>query len=315
MVNKKWSIKILANAINATIRTDKDFFIAVSGQTGSGKSTAALWIAKKVNSNFKIKTGIVYSREELINAINTFPKFSVIICDEAITSLFKRDFMQREQKEMLRLFDVCRYRNLVVILCIPIFWSLDKHVLESKIKLRVHIDRTGFAILFKPMNHPHSPDPWARKQNLKVSPNWDANPDSRRMVGFIGWMTIPDMPKGWKKVYLKWQEIKKEEIGKKAEILEKESKAKTKKFADTIETYVLFSLVQLKLLTIGALKEYCAYKGIRYVTLKSRMDTMRKLTSENSDMNVTLKDPGKIDFDYVPVEDLKNEPKLNKIVI
>lgn len=290
MVNRVWSIRSLADIINQTIRTDKDFFVGISGETGSGKSTLAIWLAKRISKDFKIKNNIVYSREDLINAINTFPKFSVIICDEAITALFKRDFMQKAQKDMLRLFDICRHRNLVVILCIPVFWSLDKHVLESKVKLRLHIDKTGFAIMFKPTNHPHSPDPWSRQHNLKVAPDWDNSPNARRMVGWIGWLKFPDLRPKWKEVYLKWQQKKKEEIAQMSDAEVKKKEKDIKRFVDNIRAFQMHELMHYKILKLSQLKEYCILTNTKYTALQKNIQKIREALRDKTEVK-----PGEVE--------------------
>ena len=132
--------------------------------------------------------------------VNNLPKKSVIVADEAVMMFFKRDFMQREQKDLLKILDICRYRNLIIIFCLPQFFSLDKHIL-GRIRMRAHIHSRGVGLLFKRSINPFIRDPWFQKENEKNCYDWDWQPDPQRAKGFIGIIEFGDMTKGEKKMY------------------------------------------------------------------------------------------------------------------
>lgn len=273
---REWSMEELAGMINETIRTDKDFVMAVSGETGSGKSTLAIKLAKRIYPDFNIKRDIIYSREELIARINDSPKFSVIIMDEAINALFRRDFMKKQQKYILRLFDMCRDKNLVVILCVPVFWSIDKHLLESKVKLRLHIERTGLSFMFKPTNHPHSPDIWARKYNLLCSPKWDYYPDATRMIGFLGILHFGDLGAEEKRIYLEDKRIKKLELAKREEEEEKKVLEEKQRIYELGKMEAFEKMRDLKLLKDGALQTLSRAEGWEKNALSNRLSAFKR---------------------------------------
>ena len=196
----QWSIKELCEDINKTLEIDKDFPIAISGFPGSGKSTLADHLARCGDPNYKIKTHMIFTRKDLIDAINNLPPKSYIIIDEAVAVLFKRDFMQSGQKEVLKMLDICRYRNLVLIFCVPNFWALDNHLL-GRIRMRIHIEKRGLGLIFTRSNNPWVQDCWFRKHNENTCWNWDYNPDATKAKGFMGLVRFGDMPEYAKKDY------------------------------------------------------------------------------------------------------------------
>ena len=204
----EWSIKQLGEDIVRTLDGDKDFPIAITGFPGSGKSTLAWHIAKEVDPNFDIKTQMIFTRNDFLNAVNTLPPKKTIIVDEAVSILFRRDFMNTKQKAILKIMDMIRYKNFCIIFCLPTFWSLDSHLL-TRIRVRCHIEKRGLSILFGRSNNPFVADFWFQKDNQKLCWNWDYNPDARKAKGFMGIAHFGDLPNYAKEIYLPLKEEKK----------------------------------------------------------------------------------------------------------
>jgi hypothetical protein len=276
MSEAQWSKKELVDNVQKTLSTDKDFPIIIDGLTGAGKSTIALQLAKLGCSWFDINSDVIFSRDELIEKISTAKLGSFIVVDEAINLLFKRDFMDKKQKFVLKLLDMCRDRNLCLIMCVPNFWSIDKHILEGRIKLRIHIARTGFAFMWKPTSNPFTPDKWNRKYNESVCYNWDAYPNARKTKGFIGYLKFGDMCDSDKEKYLRIKQIKKEEIRKKEEEEEHKEKIDKEKGFVMGETMVLSLLREQGLLKKGALSLYANMRDINPEALVKRVQRFDK---------------------------------------
>jgi len=248
-----WTHAELARDVNATQESDKDFIMMVDGQTGGGKSTFAIKQAKKTCPWFDIKRDVIYSREELIDAITNSKVGSTLVCDEAINMLFSRDFMKKEQKFVLRLLDMCRDRNLCLIMCVPNFWSIDKHVFQGRVKLRVHIARTGLAFLWKPSTNPFFKDCWCKVYNEKATYNWDRYPNATKTKGFIGYLNFTDMCDGDKELYLQVKKEKKEMIAKMEEEKDKKKLEENKKLYDKGMIHTLAIAKKFGMLTPGKL--------------------------------------------------------------
>ncbi len=290
MSEAQWSILELTENINKTLGIDKDFPIIIDGLTGSGKSTLAIHLAKKGCSWFDIKKDIIFSRNELIERIMNAEKYSYIVLDEAINVLFKRDFMNRKQKFILKLLDMCRDRNLCLILCVPNFWSIDKHILDGRIRLRIHVARTGFSFMWKPSTNPFTPDKWNRKYNEQVCYNWDNYPNAKKTKGFIGYLKFGDLCDKDKQEYLSVKTIKKEEVRKAEEDEEHKQELEKQKGFIMGETMVLSMLKEQGLLKKGAFNIYASIRGENPAAVVKRVQRFSKKNGQ------TTKD---IDINYI----------------
>ncbi len=189
----QWSLNELTKTLNETAATDKDNLIGVDGSTGTGKSTISIKACKAGCSWFDMNNDILYSRDEIIDWVTNARPGSWGVADEMINVLFKRDFANKNQKFVLKIFDMCRDRNLTLFMCIPNFWAIDKHLLEGRLRLRIHVARTGLAFLWRPSSNPFAPDRWYRKYNEKVCYNWDVYPNAKRTKGFTGYLKFADL--------------------------------------------------------------------------------------------------------------------------
>lgn len=133
------SVNDFAKAINYIQHEgDNQVVIIVSGETGMGKSVFSIKLARalsKLNGMaWAYNRGMTYSSEQLKNwwlgeADERVPRYSAVIADEFITNAMNVNFMQKKQKELVRLFNIGRKnRNLCLICCIPNFTDLDSKV-------------------------------------------------------------------------------------------------------------------------------------------------------------------------------------------
>lgn len=197
----------LARAIKTVLRSDRDFVLCLSGSTGEGKSTLSLHVAQLVDENFSISNNITFSRQETIERIKTLPKYSCVVVDEAINLLFRRDFAKREQKDLLKLLDMCRDRNLCLIFNIPQAWSLDSHIL-NRVRCWIYVYKRGSALVFQPSENPFSRDPWNRALNelLVRKGQW------RRSKNYVSSLRFNKVPKQTFEKYLKVKTEKKAKL-------------------------------------------------------------------------------------------------------
>ena len=167
-------------------RMNFDSQVAISGDRGVGKSNLAIRIARECDSAFTLSSNMVWSAKDLELLIRDLPPFSAIIVDEAIAVLFRRDHMKIENKQVLRLIDICRKRNLVIIWCVPSFFALDSHFVSTQVHLWLHVFERGRANIYTPLKGRkwgYLADPWLRRENAKrgigasykKSPNWNGD--------------------------------------------------------------------------------------------------------------------------------------------
>lgn len=164
----------LAGEINKTLHDDYDFPIAITGVTGSGKSNFSIQLGKslaELNGNhFDFESNVCFTRKNIEENIKKHaPRYSLISGDEMINAMFKRDFANRKQISLIKLFNMCRYKNLAIAFVIPRFWSLDKEVRQNYIKMWVSIKRRGHAIIYIPdLEDDFSDDVWHKSENSKL---------------------------------------------------------------------------------------------------------------------------------------------------
>lgn len=168
-----YSVKRFGKHVRMILKSDRDAPIAISGFPGEGKSTLALELMKEIIDKrlYKLDQILIYSRKELMNKIYEVSKYSGLIPDEAINMLFKRDFMKSIQKELLRLLDMCRDRNLCMFFNMPEFWEFDNHI-KKRFRYWIFIPKRGIAYIFERDNNPFISDPWHLKINEKKLRQW-----------------------------------------------------------------------------------------------------------------------------------------------
>ena len=124
----KKSIKTLARLIRKRLREDWDVVIAVTGQEGCGKSTLAIELGMAVDKNFDLEQNIIYIPDYKLIAkkiTEELKKYSVLIIDEAIKTMYKRRWQARAQIFLNQLYSICRKQNIATILCMPSFSTVS----------------------------------------------------------------------------------------------------------------------------------------------------------------------------------------------
>ena len=174
MTRRFTSVKELAGEINNTLHADFDFPIAITGLTGTGKSNLcdqlAMEIAKLNNHTYNREVSLCFSRQAMEENIKTLaPRYSLVSGDEMINSMYKRDFQNKAQNNLIKLFNMCRFRNLSIAFVIPRYWSLDKEVRQNYIKMWISVSKRGKATIFVPdIEDVFTDDVWHRLENSKL---------------------------------------------------------------------------------------------------------------------------------------------------
>ena len=271
----QWSVEELCGTLNQTAATDKDNIIPIDGPTGGGKSTLGLKLCMAGCAWFDMQKDILYSRKEIIEWITNARPGSWGLADEAVNALFKRDFQRGEQKFILKLLDMCRDRNLTLFLCIPNFWALDKHILEGRVRLRLHVASTGMCFMWKPSGNPFTTDMWYRKYNEVVCRNWDSYPNALKTKGFIGYIQFGDLGVRQKEVYLEIKARKKAEIKAAEEAEEKKTDYNKIRSVELGKWTMIDFLDKNKMLTRGWYKILAVEFGVTERAIYKRLKDFR----------------------------------------
>ncbi len=145
-------IKTITNIVNKCRDMNIDWFIAIAGGEGVGKSTLALnvfaLICKLVGFNpiDTLLRTLIYDEDELLKFISTVDpkeKFLPLDLDEGANILFNRESMQVKRTYILKFFNVMRFLNAIVIIPTPNIKFIDKNVKAHRLKSIFYIPQRG----------------------------------------------------------------------------------------------------------------------------------------------------------------------------
>lgn len=129
--------------IKKRIKNDLNFVALLTGETGIGKTQAAIEIARNLDPDFDSVEQIAFKFSELMRIINKFngngendprglykKKYKVCIFDEAQTSVNKRTWQAKANKFLLFLLSTFRHQNIIVLFTTPYEDFVDSNSLK-----------------------------------------------------------------------------------------------------------------------------------------------------------------------------------------
>lgn len=117
------------------VRNNYQNVVAVIGGTGSGKSTAAFWLCRCVDSMFELEDNYIYETKDLAEKLNKPRKeiSPVNFLDEGSVILNSNRHSTKESTDIVVLFDTMRSRGMTTIICIPELRSLNNRIREDHV--------------------------------------------------------------------------------------------------------------------------------------------------------------------------------------
>lgn len=108
---------------------NKNFIMVICGETGSGKSYAALDLAKLVDGHFNMDR-VAFTAQQFMDILNSgkVKKGQVILWDEAGLGVPAREFYTIANRSISYVFQTFRHRNISVILTTPHFGLIDSQI-------------------------------------------------------------------------------------------------------------------------------------------------------------------------------------------
>lgn len=135
------------NIQNTVNKMDRDYFLVITGKEGFGKSTLACQVASVLSKRFCLKS-ICYEPSQYINNLSETQKGDVLIPDEGNLFLLNREAMGQDNRYMLKLFALMRQRNVITIICVPNFFTLDSYVRLHRVDGLIRIHERGKFVFF-----------------------------------------------------------------------------------------------------------------------------------------------------------------------
>lgn len=150
-------IPYIAEMAKSRVRKKFDCPILIAGQRRTGKTTNAIAIARELNPRFTSDL-IAFRLEDFRKILANLPPaependfYPVAILDESGVDLYSKDWQQRLQKEMVKVFQIIGKKRLTMILCLPHRNLLTKDIREAMhlwIQTKTDMDgERGFAEL------------------------------------------------------------------------------------------------------------------------------------------------------------------------
>lgn len=139
----------LLKEIKSRINKNKNCLVIVCGETGSGKSYSAGYIAETLDPDHDVDHHLVFTAKQFMRLINSkqLKKGSVIIWDEAGVGIPTREWYSISNKAISYVLQTFRFMNLIVIFTTPAFEYIDKqtrnlfHFYIETIKVHIEGER------------------------------------------------------------------------------------------------------------------------------------------------------------------------------
>lgn len=122
-----------------SLKKDYDFFVIVDGRERFGKSTLASQIAYYLDPTYNLDR-CVFTADQFAEAVHNAEKYQAIVFDEAHGYLGSRSSMSAFNRRLIKIMTEMGSKNLIVVLCLPNFFELDKYpaIWRSSCLLHVH---------------------------------------------------------------------------------------------------------------------------------------------------------------------------------
>lgn len=124
--------------VKKDLHKDKDVACLVTGVVGCGKSNLARCMARFVSDeNFHPKTHVVKNAEDIERVFGIAKRFESVIFDEGSLIFTSTNVLSGGAKYATAILDVCRQRNLFIIIVAPKFHRLSNAIAIERTKFLV----------------------------------------------------------------------------------------------------------------------------------------------------------------------------------
>lgn len=116
-----------------------DAMIVIDGIEGSGKSTLSFVCGWYITNGKLTLDNICEGTEDAIEKLNKLPDRSVLIIDEGSLMFSSKEVMNREQKRIIKIFNVIRQKKMCLIIVAPSFFELNKYISVDRSRFLLHV--------------------------------------------------------------------------------------------------------------------------------------------------------------------------------
>lgn len=132
-------LKTKLDIVKRMINKNWDCVIMIDGIEGSGKSTLGQLIAYYLTDEELSVDNFCAGSQDAVEKLGTMPDKSVLVMDEGSLLFMAREAMKREQVTLMKIINVIRQKNMVLIIIAPSFFELNKTISVSRSRFLLHV--------------------------------------------------------------------------------------------------------------------------------------------------------------------------------
>jgi len=136
------SLYLMAYKCYRRLCKNNDVVVVITGREGVGKSTLAMKFAMLVSPTFSLKN-ICFNRGQFFNGLDQCSKKDSFLLDEGNLIIFGRDYASKGSKNTIKLFSTMRQKNVMTIIAVPSFQTLDTYIRKHRVHFMFRVVRRG----------------------------------------------------------------------------------------------------------------------------------------------------------------------------
>lgn len=110
---------------------DWDTIIYITGRVGTGKSTIAMQLAYYLDRTFN-EERLAFNPNQMMELIDSVPKGSAIIYDEAYMGFSTRFWQDKGSKMLIAMLTMIRKKNLYLLIVSPGLFDIQKYLIVDR---------------------------------------------------------------------------------------------------------------------------------------------------------------------------------------
>lgn len=122
-----------------------DAVIIIDGAEGSGKSSLAFQLCHFLEPTWNPKERVIIDYEDWLEFYETGRRGCTYLLDEGGDLAFSRDAMSGQNKHIVRILQMARILNNIMIICCPSIHWLDKYLREHRALVYVKVHKEWHA--------------------------------------------------------------------------------------------------------------------------------------------------------------------------
>lgn len=116
-----------------------DGVILIDGKERSGKSTLGMICGWYLSHGNITERNFARGLSDAALKISEIPDKSVLVVDEGSTMFSSKDSSTQAQKKLIKILDVVGQKNLIIIICLPCFFDLNKTIAVRRSLFLCHV--------------------------------------------------------------------------------------------------------------------------------------------------------------------------------